>query len=45
MVPAIAAEDLFKLGSKAGYTLQEMSEVLQLLKTRKYIDQRQKYDS
>ncbi len=41
MVPAIAAEDLFKFGSKAGYTLEEMSEVLQLLKTRKYIDQRQ----
>lgn len=40
-VPAIAAEDLFKLGSGSGYTLEEMSEVLQLLKTRKYIDQRQ----
>lgn len=41
MVPAIAAEDLFRFGLKTGYTLEEMSEVLLLLKTRKYIDQRQ----
>jgi len=41
MVPAVAAEELFKFGTKNGYTLEEMSEVLQLLRTRKFIDQRQ----
>ena len=42
-VPSISAEELFKKGANDGYTLEEISEVLQLLKTRKYIDQHQNH--
>lgn len=38
MVPAIAFDDLLQAGAKTGYTGEEMMEVLQLLKTRNYID-------
>jgi len=38
-VPSIAFDELLEFGYKNGYTLDEISEVLQLLKERKFINQ------